>query len=140
VFMELQADYNREHAKDHDRDPSLKPHSRRDLTAQNAAPSDNTVFTPLRLQDPGWLNDESVVLTWEDSVDAQGPCVVYRAKEPITSSTFPGAEKLGTVPYGGQRYVDTPPKGDVEWFYAVLALDASGVAYEVFIPFKNSMP
>jgi tetratricopeptide (TPR) repeat protein len=106
------------------------------LAAQETA--DQGVFTPYVSRIRVGVNQESVVLTWEDSVDATGSCVVYRSKEPISSSSFSGAEKLATVPYGVQRYVDSPPSSDAEWYYAVLALDATSVAYEIFIPFKNS--
>ena len=80
--------------------------------------------------------DFQVKLTWVDSPDLKGTCVVYRSAEEITADSFPRAALIGTVPTGTGSYIDTPPdrRG---WFYAVLIRDTAGTLYPLLVPFRN---
>jgi hypothetical protein len=80
--------------------------------------------------------DDQVKLTWTDSPDITGSCVVYRSDQEITSQTLARASVIGTVPTGTGSFIDTPPyqRG---WFYAVLLRDSAGTLYPVLVPFRN---
>ncbi len=104
--------------------------------AQGAQDDAASVFAPYPTRVRVGTNEDSIVLSWIDSPDVQGDCVIYRAAEPINEDSFASAVKAGTVPYGSQRFVDREA-GPGEWYYAVLSMDESGIAYEVFLPFKN---
>ncbi len=78
----------------------------------------------------------AVVLTWRDSPDVRGPLAVYRSTEEITAETFAKAQKVAEVPYGTGSYADHPADTRA-YFYAVLASDASGRRYDVFVAFRN---
>ncbi len=78
----------------------------------------------------------AVVLTWQDSPDVRGPLAVYRSTEEITAETFAKAQKVAEVPYGTGSYADHPSDTRA-YFYAVLARDAGGRRYDVFVAFRN---
>lgn len=78
-----------------------------------------------------------VKLTWKDSVDAAGTCVVYRHTAEITAQTVDGASIVGRVPSGVEYFLETPPDGK-EYFYAVLIEDPSKKLYRILVPFRNT--
>jgi hypothetical protein len=80
--------------------------------------------------------DYQVKLTWIDSPDIAGTCLVYRAAEEITTQNLPAAALVGTVPTGTGWFVDTPPDR-AGYFYAVLLRDSAGTDYALAIPFRN---
>ena len=60
-----------------------------------------------------------VKLTWKDSTDVEGTCVVYRHTAEITPRTAGGALVVGRVSSGVEYFLDSPPDRQ-ESFYAVL--------------------
>ena len=80
--------------------------------------------------------DFQVKLTWVDSPDLKGTCVVYRSTEEITAQSLARASLIGSVPTGTGSYIDTPPdrRG---WYYAVLIRDSTGTLYTLLVPFRN---
>jgi len=104
---------------------------------QPAAPAGSTdtttVFVSRLKAEPA---DDEVKLTWLDSPDLKGTCLVYRSPEEITARTLSKAVLIGTVPTGTGSFVDTPPdrRG---WYYAVLIRDTAGTLYPVLIQFRN---
>jgi hypothetical protein len=80
--------------------------------------------------------DYQVKLTWADSPDLKGTCLVYRFTEEIFPQNLSKAALIGSVPTGTGSYIDTPPdrRG---WFYAVLIRNASGTLYPLLVPFRN---
>ena len=80
--------------------------------------------------------DYQVKLTWADSPDLKGTCMVYRSAEEIFPQNLARATLIGNVPTGTGSYIDTPPdpRG---WFYAVLIRDASGTLHTLLVPFRN---
>ncbi len=80
--------------------------------------------------------DDEVKLTWTDSPDLKGTCVVYRSSEEITAQSLSRATVIGTVPTGTGSFVDTPPD-QRGWFYAVLLKDSAGTLYPVLVQFRN---
>lgn len=78
-----------------------------------------------------------VKLTWKDSADVVGTCLVYRHAEQITAQSLASARMVARVPSGAEYYLDSPPGGS-SWFYAVLVEDSSRRLYPVLIPFRNT--
>jgi hypothetical protein len=102
--------------------------------AQQAAAADSrTLFVSRLKAEPV---DYQVKLTWVDSPDVKGTCVVYRSAEEISSLTVSRATVVGTVDSGVGSFIDTPPNSGA-WFYAVLIKDNTGTLYSLFVPFRN---
>ena len=102
--------------------------------APTAGPADaSTVFVSRLKAEPA---DSQVKLTWLDSPDFKGTCLVYRSAEEITAQSLARATLIGTVPIGTGSFLDTPPdrRG---WYYAVLIRDAAGTLYPVLVQFRN---
>jgi hypothetical protein len=78
-----------------------------------------------------------VKLTWKDSTDVAGTCVVYRHTEEITARTVGGALVVGRVSSGVEYFLDSPPDRQ-EYFYAVLVEDSSKELSSIFVPFRNA--
>jgi hypothetical protein len=95
--------------------------------------ADSTVFVSRLKAEPV---DYQVKLTWVDSPDLKGTCVVYRSAEEISAQTLSRATVVGNVAAGVGSCIDTPPdrRG---WFYAVLIRDASGTLYSLLVPYRN---
>jgi len=102
-------------------------------TAPPASPETTTVFVSrLKAEPVGY----QVKLSWVDSPDLVGACVVYRSEAEITSQNLPTATVVGMVPTGTGSFIDTPPdrRG---WYYAVLIRDKAGNLYSLVVPFRN---
>ena len=80
--------------------------------------------------------DFQVKLTWVDSPDLTGTCVVYSSAEEITAQSLARATLIGSVPTGTGSYIDAPPdrRG---WYYAVLIRDTAGTLSPLLVPFRN---
>ena len=80
--------------------------------------------------------DFQVKLTWVDSPDLKGTCVIYRSAEEITPQSLARATVVGSVPTETGSYVDAPPdrRG---WYYAVLIRDTAGTLYPLLVDFRN---
>jgi len=102
-------------------------------SAPPASPETTTVFVSRLKAEPV---DYQVKLTWVDSPDLTGVCVVYRSTSEITSQNLAAATVVGTVPTGTGSFIDSPPdrRG---WYYAVLIRDKAGNLYSLVVPFRN---
>ncbi len=78
----------------------------------------------------------NVKLTWKDTKDINGTCVIYRYSEEITMANFHKAVKVGEVPQGSEAFIDYPDSKGPH-FYAVLIKDQNNNLYDLFIPFRN---
>lgn len=97
------------------------------------SPNTQTVFVSRLKAEPV---DYQVKLTWVDSPDITGVCIVYRSPEEITTQTIGRAQIIGKVNTGVGYFIDTPSdRGG--YFYAVLIQDSSGTLYPIVIPFRN---
>jgi hypothetical protein len=96
------------------------------------------VFAPFVSKIAVAEKDGKVALTWTDSRDAAGQVIVYRSDQPISAERISRLEQLAEVPYGAQSYIDKPPRS-ATWRYFVAATDASGVRYDVVLPYGNSV-
>ncbi len=109
------------------------PAAAQQAAAPPASPETSTVFVSRLKAEP---IDYQVKLTWADSPDIKGTCVVYRSAEEITSQSLRRADVIGTVATGTGYFVDTPPDRS-GWFYAVLIRDTASNLYSVLVPFRN---
>ena len=98
-----------------------------------ASPETSTVFVSrLKAEPIGY----QVKLTWVDSPDLKGTCIVYRSSEEISSQGLAKADVIGSVNTGTGYFVDTPPDRS-GWFYAVLIRDSAGNLYPLLVLFRN---
>ncbi|HTO22849.1 MAG TPA: hypothetical protein VMQ10_10275 [Spirochaetia bacterium] len=102
-------------------------------SAPPASPETTTVFVSRLKAEPV---DYQVKLTWVDSPDLTGVCVIYRSSSEITSQNLASATVVGMVPTGTGSFIDSPPdrRG---WYYAVLIRDKAGNLYTLVVPFRN---
>lgn len=98
-----------------------------------ASPETTTVFVSRLKAEPV---DFQVKLTWVDSPDLTGTCVIYRSSAEITSQNLDSATVVGSVPTGTGSFIDTPPD-QRGWYYAVLIRDKAGNLYALVVPFRN---
>jgi hypothetical protein len=101
-----------------------------------SAQESREVFAPFvsRLRvTPG---EGNVKLTWKDTKDLDGTCVIYRYSEEIRAENFHKAIKVGEVTHGTESFVDYPDSKGPH-YYTVLAKDRNGNMYDLFIPFRN---
>jgi len=94
------------------------------------------VFAPFVSRLQAQPQESSILLTWKESRDVQGPRHIYRHTEEINQDNFSSAVYLGKLPADVNAYEDLPA-GRESYFYAVLLEDPGGKVYEIFIPFRN---
>ena len=95
------------------------------------------VFAPFVSRFKVAAEESAIKLTWKDTDDVTaGSYAVYRYTEEITSENFSEAVKLGEVAPGTESFLDKPDDKN-PYYYAVLAKDAAGKLYRLFIPFRN---
>jgi hypothetical protein len=105
--------------------------------AQTSEKGSDTVFAPFPSKLRAAITDNLVVLSWMDSPDIKGGCVIYRSESPINAASFSSATRLGEVPFGAQSYSDKLSDAK-QYYYAVLSLADDGTPYQVFIPARNT--
>lgn len=93
------------------------------------------VFSPFVSRLKAAVRGPEIKLTWTDSPDMEGACMVYRHTAEITGETFRDAALVARVEPGVEYYIDSPPMRG-EFYYAVL-LSTGGRIFDVFIPFRN---
>ena len=98
-----------------------------------ASPETTTIWVSRLKAEPV---DLQVKLTWVDSPDLTGTCIIYRSDVEITSQTLDRAVEAGSVKTGTESFLDTPPARGA-WYYAVLIRDTSGSLYSLLVPFRN---
>jgi hypothetical protein len=110
------------------------PASASPRTPASRYPADSTTIfvSRLKAEPVGY----QVKLTWVDSPDLKGTCIVYRSAEEISGQTLAKATVIGSVATGAGSFIDAPPdpRG---WFYAVLIRDTAGTLYPFLVPFRN---
>jgi hypothetical protein len=98
-----------------------------------AQTSNRTVFVSRLKAEPV---DYQIKLSWIDSPDITGSCLVYRSKTEISTQTIGQATLIGTADTGVGYFVDTPPDM-AGYFYAVLLRDSAGNLFPIVIAFRN---
>jgi len=109
------------------------PAAAQQAAASPASPETSTVFVSRLKAEP---IDYQVKLTWVDSPDLKGACIVYRSSEEISAQSLGRADVIGSVKTGIGYFVDTPPDRS-GWFYAVLIRDSAGNLYPLLVSFRN---
>ncbi len=93
------------------------------------------IFAPFVSRLKATVNEGTIVLTWNDSVDITGKIFIYRHSEEISSENFNDVDFIGIVESDVGSFVDKPPTTN-PYYYAVL-VQADEKIYEIFIPFRN---
>ena len=97
----------------------------------------NSIFTPFVSRIKADSTENSVKLSWMDTSDVEGICVLYRHTSEINPENLSLASKIAVVPQGVEFHEDFPPYTNTDYYYAVLMEDSDSVLHEVFIPFRN---
>ncbi len=106
------------------------------LVALQAFSQSPEAFSPFVSRLKAEVTDNRIKLTWKDSTDVEGDCLIYRATQEITDAVFSQATLIATVPGGIEFFIDTP-SDEKAYYYAVLVQDSSKKLYKIFIPFRN---
>jgi len=92
---------------------------------------------PLKLQATQILNE--VIITWVDSYSFRGgEFKLFRHLEQITDENISSAILIGTIPFGVQRYVDTPPR-EGRYYYAITGVSETGEDYFQVAIYRNTL-
>ncbi len=97
----------------------------------------NSIFTPFvsRIKIESLKN--SVKISWKDTADVEGNCIIYRHTNIINEQNLSEAVKVARIPQGVEFYEDFPPYTHTNYYYAVFMEDKDSLLHEVFIPFRN---
>lgn len=109
------------------------------LIAQDSDPEDlnRDVFAPFVSRLRVAVRDPQVRITWRDSEDlSDGSYLVYRHTAEINQGTLDESTLVATVDPGVETYLDTPLE-EGNYYYAVIAAEADGRTYPIFVPFRN---
>jgi hypothetical protein len=95
------------------------------------------VFAPFVSRLRVAVRDPQVRITWRDSEDlSDGSYLVYRHTSEINQDSLDEATLVATVEPGVETYLDTPLE-EGNYYYAVIAAEADGRIYPIFVPFRN---
>ena len=97
----------------------------------------DSIFTPFVSRIKTVPTKSSVKISWKDTTDVTGNCIIYRHTSAINSDNLKDAVKAARVPQGVEYYEDFPPYTHTNYFYAVFMEDSKSLLHEVFIPFRN---
>ena len=97
----------------------------------------DSIFTPFVSRIKVEPEKSSIKISWHDTDDVTGNCIIYRYTSPINSDNFNEALKIARVPQGVEYYEDFPPYTNTNYYYAVLMEDKDSILHDVFIPFRN---
>lgn len=118
--------------------PATAPSSATPVSTGTAAKKSDSesVFAPFVNRLRIAVKDPQIRLTWEDVPGFTGTYLIYRNNTEISLDNLAKSVKVAEVKQGDQYYTDVPPAAGV-YFYAVLAREASGTMYSLFIPLRN---
>ena len=100
----------------------------------------NSIFTPFVSRIKVSSTPSTVQISWKDTSDVQGNCIIYRHSSPITEENLEKAVKIARIPQGVEYYEDYPPYTHTNYYYAVLMEDNDSLLHKLFIPFRNAAP
>ena len=83
------------------------------------------------------VRDPQIRISWEEPGKPVEEYRVYRAGQPITGLSLHEALQVGTVRAGERAHIDTPAKPGT-YYYAVVAVDPDGAAYEIIVADRNA--
>ncbi len=106
-------------------------------TVDLSTTADTEVFAPFISRLKAVAQNNSVLLTWEDSDDIEGRNVIYRYNQEITNANIEKAVKVAEIPTGNKSFLDYPPDSR-EYYYAVICKSLEGELFSYVIPFRNS--
>ena len=94
------------------------------------------IFSPFVSQLNAEVSNNSVRLSWIDSLDARGPVFIFRSSRQIDRASLSGLRPMA-IPYGTQYFVDEI--GGESAYYFVAASGIDGYRYDIIIPFTNTV-
>ncbi|MDC7227477.1 MAG: hypothetical protein PQJ61_12000 [Spirochaetales bacterium] len=97
----------------------------------------DSIFAPFVSRLKVESESSSVKISWKDTADIEGNCILYRHTSEINENNIEEAVKIARVPKGVEYYEDFPPYTQTDYFYAVLVEDSDSLLHEVFIPLRN---
>ena len=93
-------------------------------------------FTPYVSRLKAQVIDEKVILTWQESQEFSGTCLIYRSVYPFESTNMIlNNEPIAEVLSGLETYTDIPSAG--AYFYLVLLKNLKGEIYKIMVPLRN---
>ena len=98
---------------------------------------ENSIFTPFVSRIKLESDKSSIKISWKDTADVDGNCILYRHTSPITEENFTDAVKVARIPKGVEYYEDFPPYTSTDYFYAIFMEGEDSLLHKVFIPFRN---
>ncbi|HAK44549.1 MAG TPA: hypothetical protein DCO79_01325 [Spirochaeta sp.] len=97
----------------------------------------NSIFTPFVSRIKVQSEKSSIKISWKDTSDVEGNCILYRHTALVSADNLSQAIKIARIPKGVEYYEDFPPYTQTNYFYAVFMEDEDSLMHEVFIPFRN---
>lgn len=97
----------------------------------------NSIFTPFVSRIKAESTAGSVRLSWKDTSDVDGNCIIYRHTSPLTAENLSNAVKISRIAQGVEYYEDFPPYTHTNYYYGVLMEDKASLLHKVFIPLRN---
>ena len=107
------------------------------LLAGSASSQANSIFTPFVSRIKSESTSDSVKLSWKDTSNVEGNCIIFRYTSTISADNLEDAVKISRIPQGVEYYEDFPPYTHTNYYYAVLMEDRDSLLHKVFIPFRN---
>ena len=102
----------------------------------NIYSAENYVFAPFVSRLKAVEENSLIKLTWKDTGDIKGTCLIYRHTEKISRNNFNDACLLAEISKGIEQYTDTAMSG-TDFYYSVLVKNTEDKIFDIFIPYRN---
>ncbi len=107
------------------------------ISLVNISAQVNSIFMPFVSRIKAESAKSSIKLSWKDTDDLKGNCVIYRGTAEISPETIDDAVKIARVPQGVEFYEDYPPYTQTNYYYAIFMEDENSLVQYIYIPFRN---
>jgi hypothetical protein len=105
-------------------------------TPANVTDGADDIFAPYPARLRVGIRANDLIMTWEDSPDAEYGYRIYRSSGLPSPDSIADAVALGDVPAGTITFAYVPPDGK-EYYYFVLARTPDDDVYRILIPLRN---
>jgi hypothetical protein len=106
------------------------------IFAQSDAETIEPVFAPFPDKIRVGSRNNEVIISWEDTIDAQFGYRIYRSKELPSQENYVQAELLGES-QPGKQFFSYRVSEETAYYYFILAKTEADLVYEIFIPLRN---
>ena len=97
----------------------------------------DSIFTPFVSRFKVQSEKSSIKISWKDTQDVDGNCILYRHTTVINENNLEEAVKIARIPKGVEYYEDFPPYTSTDYYYAILMEGEDSLLHKIFIPFRN---